>query len=157
MEIQRIIGALMMAAVLGAIGFFVGEYAPFTGGLASIAEPFSIVRNQTAAGYAIVGGIIGIIIGMMIRTKKEHIAVTDSNTMSEGMKKCPYCAEMIKNEAITCKHCGRDLTSPQKRVAPQIPTNPTVASSPADVSFCSSCGKPVANNVKFCTHCGNPK
>jgi hypothetical protein len=29
--------------------------------------------------------------------------------LSLGMKKCPSCAELIKQDAKVCKHCGRDV------------------------------------------------
>jgi hypothetical protein len=27
----------------------------------------------------------------------------------QGMKKCQFCAEMIKSEAAVCRHCSREL------------------------------------------------
>jgi len=36
------------------------------------------------------------------------------------MKKCPYCAEEIQDEAIKCKHCGEFLDG---LTPPRIPSN----------------------------------
>ena len=33
----------------------------------------------------------------------------EERALSEGLKKCPYCAETVRKEATVCRHCGRDI------------------------------------------------
>jgi hypothetical protein len=33
----------------------------------------------------------------------------EENAIAEGAKKCPYCAELVKKEAVVCRFCQREL------------------------------------------------
>ena len=54
---------------------------------------------------------------------KPDTAVLERSQLSRGMKKCPFCAELIKLEANVCKHCGRELILAQAQY--QIASNET--------------------------------
>lgn len=52
---------------------------------------------------------------------------SDDKIISSGeMKKCPDCAELVKNDALKCRYCGKAFDSGMKKEVPTEKKAPSI-------------------------------
>lgn len=74
-------------------------------------------RGRIGFGYFILSLVLSPLVGLILVALLPAVAVVPQ--AGDGAhRKCPMCAELVKLEALRCRHCGGDL-------APGAPGSPT--------------------------------
>ena len=89
-------------------------------------------KGRNVLGWFLLGLIIGpfaIIFALVVSTNQE---IVEQNSIKSGSsRKCPFCAELIKNEAIKCRHCGSEvpttIDSEENKPKYELPPGPPPA------------------------------
>lgn len=67
--------------------------------------------GETFGGFLIgfLFGPFGVIIAALKGPDRAAAARAERAAIRQGLRKCPHCAEFVKQEASVCRFCQRDL------------------------------------------------
>lgn len=100
-------------------------------------------KGRSAIGFFFLSLILSPLVGILIAlaVKSDTAAIEDKAIQGGDEKKCPFCAELIKAEAVRCKHCGADLSEGESK--PDELKN----------KICSLCGATNSGDAHTCQGC----
>ena len=82
-------------------------------GLSILAGVIAEKKGRSWFGFFVLSLLLSPIIGLLAAfVAAPDIALVERRQLISGVAtRCSFCAELIKAEAIKCKHCGSDLTA----------------------------------------------
>lgn len=83
---------LVVALVCGLVGAIVADH-----------------RSGEVLGGFLIGFVLGPLGVLIAAVKKPSQKQLDKMREKEGLRKCPFCAEHVKPEAVMCRYCHSEL------------------------------------------------
>lgn len=68
-------------------------------------------KDQSAIAALIISLVLSPLIGFLLTllSKQDEKKIEEKMIKRGKAKKCPYCGELVKPEALVCKHCGKEF------------------------------------------------
>ena len=68
-------------------------------------------KGRSSVGFFFLALVLSPILGIIaaLIAKPDEKKIDKSKIAAGDSKKCPFCAEVIKAEAMVCRYCGREL------------------------------------------------
>lgn len=86
--------------------------------LSGVAGVIAAKKGRSPGGFFLLALLLSPLVGILAAiVASENKARTEEEQIHAGQaRRCPFCAELVRAEAVLCKHCGRSLESREREL-----------------------------------------